>query len=453
MKVLEEKLMCQKCQNLFDTEVAFEIDNNDGNILDDLVNLKHFLFECPHCKKTSFYAHDLLIKDDIIPTKIFITSNKENAKNFVKECDDEASSVSKNRLIMSNIFDAVEKYMIFKCGLDDRIVEIYKDNIARELIESNIEFDSLSFVASTKDNFNIVRKYKDEHTYYELNIDKYNMLVENFKDFVFMKRNNDYIVNVEFVYNMKMSILDSEPLHYDKLYREHELLAMVEVDGDVLYYNANVISIGKNVLVDVDGTLKEGIYRDVDLVSEAKLGRKFKTLHDIKKVYYTKEEYDNELNISALSTTFDNLDIYQVLTKVSNHDLNKLKIGDILKVSDLFVGVNELTDKEYVTILSSTKDVTFVDDIKYASFKNSYFKVIELKGQLVLLHLPYNCWHLFSNEIDLSDRLNLTLNNVYNSTYKPFNHKPSFYSHLTKKLHFEEVSSLLEIVEEYVLND
>ena len=96
------------------------------------------------------------------------------------------------RLVVDNYHAFVEKVELLTMGICDRIVEIYKHNLQKNLKEEYVRYIFWEYSEDFKEKKVAVYRNAQEKKYLEVDMNEYNNLMKMYSPMKFYNRNNDY---------------------------------------------------------------------------------------------------------------------------------------------------------------------------------------------------------------------------------------------------------------------
>lgn len=221
------KINCPHCKKEIEVNVADSLNsslNNDS--LNKLRTAEVFRVLCPKCNKKFFYNHPFLYHDMEKRFMVQYAPDTRTLKEFIDFADktheqfgDVFDKEYKYRVVYGNIQQFIEKVEVLSYGLNDIIIETYKEIFFNEMglqdvkemfVEFNKDFTQKRLAIYYVDN----NKKPD---FYNIDDEIYQSMFSLFDKINIQNRHNDYIVDNRFVLKMLDEKLDNEPIHREVL--------------------------------------------------------------------------------------------------------------------------------------------------------------------------------------------------------------------------------------------
>ena len=202
-----EKAVCTHCNEPFDVELYASVNTRVNPELElKVLNFDAFEYTCPHCGGKVKVIYDMLYHMEPEGTMIYLTDPTQ-VEEQVKTIDDfyksdfkklqELMKLEPPRVrVVTDLIDLREKILIFKAGLDDRIMELMKSFLILQIHESeNLEIMRIFYdIVEGKPTIVIIdTDFKEYH--YDFDEEAYRGMEEQFKE---AKDFDRYVVNEGF---------------------------------------------------------------------------------------------------------------------------------------------------------------------------------------------------------------------------------------------------------------
>lgn len=302
------KIRCPYCNKEFSKEIADSFNVTlDSDSLDKVRSGSVFNIKCPECNETFFYNHPFLYHDMDKHFMVQYAPDTRIFKDFIEQADKMYNQFGAlfgeqqtQRVVLGNVIQFVEKVEVLSFGLNDVVVEAYKELFFQKMNAKGVENIFVEFNDDMTDK-RLSVYFKDENKepeYYNFVDEIYDSMFELVKKLDIYDRHNDYIVDHSFIIKMFDEDCDKEPIHI-------ELLKELE-EKEISQLHDEAVKLAK------EGKLDESIEL---LLPLAEAGYK-DSQNDIGVVYEKKKDYENsakwykecdsELSIENLLKHYDN---------------------------------------------------------------------------------------------------------------------------------------------------
>ena len=137
-KINETKIDCPKCANAADFRVYGSINVDvDPQLRDQVLKDEIFKFKCGHCGFEDTLFYPFLYHDMQNRFWILIVPDKKDDASSAPELPEIAkrSMVNYRSRMVSRVNDFKEKIFIFEAGLDDRVIEMLKLFVRKNMLD------------------------------------------------------------------------------------------------------------------------------------------------------------------------------------------------------------------------------------------------------------------------------------------------------------------------------
>lgn len=193
---------CPHCESEFEKEVFLSLNTEiDKDALKIVRTSNVFTMECPHCKKEVLIEYPLVFNGvekgyiiQFLPTNHMV---KETIDKFNNLEDKYGELIKEKRIVVNDYSKFVEKIEIFESGLNDMVIEFYKQNLVDSYKSENIS-DVVFYPGKNFDDFKIYIGFKNNKKAsecYNIEEDKYNEIKLMLEETNVLNRKDRYIVN------------------------------------------------------------------------------------------------------------------------------------------------------------------------------------------------------------------------------------------------------------------
>ena len=226
-KYSTHKIKCSKCGKEFSEEIADSLNVSiDNDSLDKIRTFDAMTVVCPHCGKKIYYDHPILYNDMKNNFMVQYAPDTKTFNEFIESCEKMNNQFGallgntyKYRVVLGDYRVFVEKVEILTVGLNDVVVEAYKEifydnmdleNVGMIIFEFSEDFSKKRLVVYNSDS-------NKEPSYYGISDEVYNELDEKLKEEPYYDRAEDYVVDRRFILKMFDEDSDKEPVHEEML--------------------------------------------------------------------------------------------------------------------------------------------------------------------------------------------------------------------------------------------
>ena len=123
---------CQKCEKNFDVKQYISVNSEVENAVEKIRSGEFMIHKCPHCGHMNFVERSFLYNDLEGSFMVQYAVDKDTIYEYIhafEDIEDKFPNIlhrQQNRLITGNYHKFVEKIVIFKSNLNDKIIELYK---------------------------------------------------------------------------------------------------------------------------------------------------------------------------------------------------------------------------------------------------------------------------------------------------------------------------------------
>ena len=279
------KITCPHCNKEFSEEIADSLNVTlDPDSLDKVRSGSVFNVKCPYCDESFYYDHPVLYHDMNKHFMVQYAPDTRTFKGFIEQADKMYNQFGAlfgeqqtQRVVLGSVSQFIEKVEMLSFGLNDVVVEAYKELFFQKMNLKGVENIYIEFNTDMTDK--IVSVYfKDENKeteYYNFVDEFYDSMFDLVKQLDIYDRHNDYIVDHRFIIKMFDEDGDKEPIHIEVLKELEEL--------EISQLHDEAVKLAK------EGKLDEAIEL---LLPLAEAGHK-DSQNDIGVVYEKKKDYEN----------------------------------------------------------------------------------------------------------------------------------------------------------------
>ena len=398
--------VCPHCQKIFMKRIAriVIVDKEEERLklIPKIRNVDNYINDCPYCNYTFPVGKCLFYFDNVAKISLIYIPNINNLDDYLNEVEEHKEY--KNRLVIGDTLEYSEKFDIMYSGLNDKIIELYRYKLKKDLKTNYVHFDLVGekLLVSVKVNDKIITK--------PLLKSLYDDLYERALNYNFLERDNDYIVNeifAEIIFNSHNKI----PVHV-AMKNKREKVAIVKIydTNEKLYYKADNDLTDVDVFVYVGKEIKKGHIIKIALLTEAEIGIRFDELVYVYKYIYPIDKYKDILN--DLMEDINNYTVSYKDAKITRNTFDNYKLHETIRNLDTilsFIDESKCKSNCRYIIVSPKKRIHISTNkmIRTMNIRNVYYKVIgkeEIDGIyfIILLALSDEDAIFINNDVKIS---------------------------------------------------